>query len=450
MDASFGRKTTPGFSTAILSGPTLAVAAVAVALGIRYFHFIWKYSVNILFFDQWDFLTPLFEERTGVVSLFLRQHGPHREGLGLVADRILYVATGWNTRAEVFLIGGAIFGAMLLALLLKVKLLGQITYTDVVIPFIFLSLVQFETLIGTPNAAYSGIPLFLILLYCLVLLQRRPVLKYTLLLLINFLLIYTGMGIFMGAVTIGILSLECYRRLRHWSTVSFLASAATLVAATGSLASFFINYRFRPAVDCFEFPYRDLMAYPRFMAIMSASFLGPTGPMMLLTVAGIVIVIFSLVVLGIQFVHLATRKSLQDVQLVIAVLLTYGLVFSANTAIGRVCLGPQAAQASRYTTLLVPLFLGLYLFLASLPASALQKIMLVGFVIVLVPGALRLHPAARWFSDGKRAWADCYVRTEDIEYCDQATSFKIYPDPPHTELKRKLDYLKARRLNLFH
>jgi len=449
MNTSVGQKTTPAFSAANLSGPTLAVAAVVIALGVRYFHFIWKYSVNVLYFDQWDFLTPLFEERTGVVSLFLRQHGPHREGLGLVADKILYLATGWNARAESFMIGGVIFGAMLLALLLKRTLLGRLTYSDVVIPFIFLSLVQFETLIGTPNAAYSGIPLLLILLYCLTLLQRRFVLKYALLLLINFLLIYTGMGIFMGAVTIGILSLECYRRLRHWSTVPLLASIGALVAASASLASFFISYRFRPAVVCFEFPYRHLMAYPRFVAIMSASFLGPTGPMVLLTAAGIVIVIFSLVVLGVQFLQLATGEQIQEVHLVITALLAYGLLFLANTAVGRVCLGPEAALASRYTTLLVPLFLALYLYLASLPASALQKIMVAGFVIVMVPGALRLHPAARWFSDGKRAWVSCYVRTEDIEYCDQSTHFKIYPDPPHTGLKQKLDYLKARRLNLF-
>lgn len=450
MDASSGQKTRPASSAETLNRTALAVAAVAIALGVRYFHFIWKYSVNILFFDQWDFLAPLFEEQTGIVSLFLRQHGPHREGLGLVLDRILYPATGWSARAESFMIGGAIFGAMLVALLLKRRLLSQLTYSDVVIPAIFLSLVQFETLIGTPNAAYSGIPLLLILLYCLTLLQRRYILKYTLLLLINFLLIYTGMGIFMGAVTLGIFSLECYRRIRNWSAVPFLASAGALVVAGASLASFFVHYRFRPAVGCFEFPYKDGMAYPRFIAIMFSSFLGPTGPMILLITVGIVIVIFSLVVLGIQIVHLVTCESVQDVHLIIAVLLGYGLLFSANTAVGRVCLGPEAALASRYTTLLVPLFLALYLYLASLPASALQTIMVTGFVIVLVPGALRRPPAVGWFSEGKRAWAECYVRTEKIEYCDQATRFKIYPDPPHTGLKQKLDYLKARRLNLFH
>jgi len=43
----------------------------------------------------------------------------------------------------------------------------------------------------------------------------------------------------------------------------------------------------------------------------------------------------------------------------------------------------------------------------------------------------------------------CYLRTEDIDFCDAATKFRIYPRPEATGLKQKLQYLKERRLSFF-
>ncbi len=46
--------------------------------------------------------------------------------------------------------------------------------------------------------------------------------------------------------------------------------------------------------------------------------------------------------------------------MLIVILLGFSLTFSAATAVGRVCLGPEGARASRYLTLLIPAFLGIY------------------------------------------------------------------------------------------
>jgi hypothetical protein len=115
-----------------------------------------------------------------------------------------------------------------------------------------------------------------------------------------------------------------------------------------------------------------------------------------------------------------------------------------------VCLGlPAAAQQSRYTTLLIPAFLAMYFYLLTLDFEPLRHILLVFLIVIVIPGHVHIPERAHWFADGKRAWAGCYKRTEDIGFCDSSTNFPLYPNPERTRLKQKLDYLKQHRLNLF-
>src|SRR6202051_923979 len=114
-------------------GPAIAVALFAAVLGTRFFWIIRKYSVNIFFMDQWDYLTPFFQQKATFANLFFLEHGPHREGIGLLPDKFLYPLTHWDVRVDSYLIGGALFIAMLLALRLKYRLFGSLSYTDVAI-----------------------------------------------------------------------------------------------------------------------------------------------------------------------------------------------------------------------------------------------------------------------------------------------------------------------------
>jgi len=52
-------------------------------------------------------------------------------------------------------------------------------------------------------------------------------------------------------------------------------------------------------------------------------------------------------------------------------------------------------------------------------------------------------------SEGKQAWKSCILQTGNIDYCDQATGFPIYPDPRRTHLVEKLQFLQKNRLNLY-
>jgi hypothetical protein len=136
-----------------------------------------------------------------------------------------------------------------------------------------------------------------------------------------------------------------------------------------------------------------------------------------------------------------------------AVLLSYCLLFSANAAIGRACLGLFNAYAPRYSTLLIPGFLALYFYVLSQSWYGKRNLILALFVLLLLPACVHEQRYdLRWYADGKRAWADCYRRTQNIQYCDQSTNFSVYPAayPASLQLQEKLDYLKQNHLNLFN
>ena len=429
--------------------PLVLTVATGV-LGYRFFGLIDRYAVNVFFFDQWDFLKPFFDGDTGLGRLFLAEPTPFREGLGLIVDKFLYAATAWNVRAESFLIGACVFTAMLLALVLKRKLFGRLSPWDVAIPLMFLPAAQFETFVGTPNPSYSGIPLVLLLLYCLALLKPNYKVRFALCLVLNFFLVYTGYGMLMGPVTLCIFGVECYRSLRGKSDVPVGAAVAAVVIAAATLGSFFIDYRFEGGVGCFQFPDPDLPGYPHFMALMLGNFLLSGYSSRLLTIAGTAVLTMAVAILALSLRSAVKGKRLSPVELASGVLLAYSLLFAANAAVGRVCVGlPQAALASRYLTQMIPGALGIYCYLQSISQAKLRMYALATLVVMLIPNQFVDFGLERWYAEGKRAWADCYILTEDIDGCDNATHFQIYPRPQETRLKEKLDYLKEHHLNLF-
>jgi len=327
--------------------------------------------------------------------------------------------------------------------------LKSVAYSDLAIPLMFLTLAQWATLTVTPNAAHSAFPLLMIMLYCVALLQRTRLLRYGSVLALNFLLIYTGFGVFMGIVTLAVFALERYWSWRSGSRGDFALSIPAFLIAAASLASFFVHYTFWPAVDCFVFPYHPVTAYAWFMALMFWGFVGHTHHWILGTVVGALILGLAFVAFGAQLRRLLTRNRPPDRYIVRAVLLGFSLLFIANTAVGRVCLGREGAAASRYATLMIPVFLAMYFYLLSFSSIRIGRFALVLFVLLLIPSAVAVRTGARTNTDGKRAWVSCYRRTEDINYCDRSTNFKVDPSPEYDHLKEKLDYLKQYHLNLF-
>src|SRR5215472_8673690 len=311
----------------------IVVSAAVAATALRLAAAVHRYSVNILFWDQWDFYNPLFNQAT-LWRIFSWQHGPHREGIGLVLDKLVLDATHWSSRAEALFMVGTLVVAAVVALGLKRRLFGELDYSDVAIPCLFLTFAQMEVLVGAPNPSYSVVPELLIVLYCLAWMISNLSARYSAVLILNFLVIYTGFGFFMGLVTLGILLVDLRRASRVGSESPTLPALALVVAAT-SLATFFYHYRWDPAVPGFQFPDPHPWRYPWFIALMLSYFLGLRAVVLASVVGGFVLLVV-LVVLGWHVVRLWRNREWSAVDRTIVILLAFPLLFGANAAIGRV------------------------------------------------------------------------------------------------------------------
>jgi hypothetical protein len=277
----------------------------------------------------------------------------------------------------------------------------------------------------------------------------KPIARYLAVLVLNFLLIYTGFGLFMGAVTIGVLLFELRRTFRTESESPRFAAVA-LFLATASSAGFFVHYRWSPAVAC-HFPDTHLFYYPWFVGLLMSYFLSlrAVGPA---TVAGGFIAFAALAILIWHGVRLWRNWEWSATDLIIVILLSFSFLFSVTASAGRVCIGmPEAAQFSRYMGLLVPAFLAMYFHLLTWRKSTLRTAFLAAFVIVIIPGTLRIPNgySPQIVKDGKQAWKTCIMQNGSIDYCDRATGFQAYPFPRKTRMLEKLQFLQKNRLNLY-
>jgi hypothetical protein len=415
----------------------------------RFCWVVWKYAVNLFFYDEWGTYSSLFAPQPWW-RVFVAQHGPHRQGLGVViVTKVLYVAH-WDSRLQAFIIATAILLAMILATYLKVRTFGPISVWDIAIPVMFLGLGQWEVLLGATGASPEAFPLLLIIAYCFAWVQGRGVLRNVTVLVINFLLIFTGFGIFIVGVTLLLFGLEAYHGARTHDRGRTKTALLSLAIATASLASFYYDYRFDPSVECYHFPYHDPAAYPVFMGLMFANFLAVKQGVILASIlgVGVIVVVSGLLVLHIR--ALWNDSCAERASVLIVILLGFSLTFSAATAVGRVCLGPEGARASRYLTLLIPAFLGIYFSILTIRSDR-KRVVLAGiFILLLLPSCVhRYHKEIENFSALKRNWKQCYLAHEDIQFCDAETKWQLFPCPECIHMKEKLEFLKRNRLNLY-
>jgi hypothetical protein len=428
--------------------PLPIVLATCAVLAFRLFLTIRTEAVNIFYWDQWDFNDPILFHPQPLWQAFLHQHGPHRQGLGAFAGLVVGRLSQWNTRTDAFAIGITVVIASLCALWLKKRLFGFLGYSDVIIPMLFFTRVQWETYLGTTNPAHGSLPLLLIVLYCLAWTCRPAVLKYALVLFLNFLAIYTGFGLFLGFVTPVLLAVESYNEVRNKHSASSYALAACLLSIV-SIASFFVGYVREP--DCFSFIYSHPASYLLFVSMMFSGFLAARGYYFSAVTGSVVLAIF----LAAVIIHLArmlgssNKERNISASIIIVALLGFSLLFGTGTATGRVCVESSTGQTSRYMIYLVPAFLGIYLHTLLLQGKLRQ----VSITILLVLSFLASFPTGvahkGQMEKARLVWKNCYLSLEDVEQCDEITSSKIYPAPEATQLKQKLLYLKQHRLNLY-
>lgn len=434
--------------------PLILLGVAFIGFGARLFRLISRHAVNIFFWDQWDFNDATLFEHHSLWEIFRWQPGPQRQGLGGLLQKLIEPWFHWNSRTESFVVGGIIVVSTILVLWLKRTLYGKFSFFDVVIPIIYFTPRQYENIFVTANIARDSLPALLFVLYCLAWTMKPRVSRYVVIFFINFVAIYTGFGFFIGVLTPALLILDY-----HAQPEQFRPTRTSLVAAMTacllSLGSFFLDYANRPGLNCFS--WRPLLPtiYLQFVAVMFANFFAVPGTQRLAQLFGTGVLLMLISALAVCLWKLlrgrALIRAVEDWRrpLVISALISYGILFAVNAAYGRACSGLFFAPSSRYVIFLEPAILGLYFSLLAIRHFQWRTAAVTALLVAALPAAIHLDPTWFHFPDGKARWRSCYLKTEDIQRCDEMVGFKIYPVPQGTHLKQKLQFLKQTRQNLY-
>ena len=433
--------------------PQVVVIGALLILCIRLFSYTARFAVNMMFWDQWFVWAPFFDQRDWV-SAFRLQHGPHRQGLGSFLIYGVAQLSRWDGRADAYLVATVLCLAGALALVLKRRYVGSFAYIDVIIPLLFLNLNQWETLTVVSNVSHSALPLLLIMLYAIVLTFQSALIQTSLLLVANFLLLYTGFGIFAAFVTPLLFLLRAifpakmgFERASRWLW------AAGFALSIVSLLTFFSDWIFTTAVTCAVLPHPKPWEYLIFAGLqISQGFgLAPIADHLiaantLTLILGLAIALASTIVI---FISTASRRAAAP-----AFLAAFSLLFVGGTAVGRVCLSAtEQPLQSKYATLVLPLILGIYLWVSAhrpqwraITGGSICGLIILGQVPPFFRDPYAVLP--QFYYDAKTKWKACYLAHYQTKECDDAAGFPMAPNGSQLVLQR-LRMLEKGHLNLF-
>lgn len=410
--------------------PALAVGGYLLFRNVG----VWdRYSVDVLYWDQWDFWRLMFEEDRGLWAMFNFQHGPHKEGIGYFFLYVVAELTDWNVRAESLALIGVSAVTTGVFLWLKRRLFGRWDWSDLVVPALCLSFAHYEIYFIGTNPGLNVLPLLLIALIAVAIGMEESRWKYGALVVLGFCATYTGFGIFAGLLVPVYCVVGALREARARGTGSgWRVPAAGAVLSGLGFGSFFLDYRFLPAVPDFRFPHDPVWEYGVFVSKFWAHFfnLGKTGlgPLAIGVATALVLVLAvwrSWGRGGSVRSGLAGRRS--DV---VAFLCVFSFLFSANVAVGRISVGLDAGMVSRYLTFLVPLWVGGYFLLLEFGERTRQFGALALFVLLAYADKSfadsRMAGLSRLAED-KRSWVAAYLESGDILEANEASGFEVYP-----------------------
>ena len=432
------------------------VALVALAAAARLLWMIDRHAVNVPFWDQFT-LYQAFADGAGPWELFRWQHGPHRQGVAFWLTWAIATASGWNTRAEAFAVGLAVCGATALALGLRRRLFGALHAGDAAIPLLILTPAQYGIFLHTPNLSHGAAPLFGLLLLCAAFTLESGGRRYAALVALDFALLHTGFGIFVGALTPPLLILLALHERR-----AAAASAAPLpdgrlpaLAVALSLTSvgvFLWGLERDPGLAAASGARPPAGAYAAYVGLMFANVLGLKAVTGLHAWIGGAVALVALGVAAEQASRLLRGHPRPAPCCAILTLLSFTLLYAAVTAFGRLPLGVSGAQATRYVPLMVPAFLGLYLRLQEVGRPRVRRALLGLAVAAIAWATIPMRaPEARFvehLSRGKRAWVEAYLATGSVATADARSGLRLFPhDAP--EFPRILAHMREQGLGFF-
>ncbi|MER2564535.1 MAG: hypothetical protein ABTQ32_27650 [Myxococcaceae bacterium] len=421
-----------------------------VVLAVRLGHFVDRFAVNLVFWDQWDFLQGLFDDAS-LWELFRRQHGPHRQGVANLLIAGEYALTGWNGRADAALAAIVMALTGLGGLWWVRRVTGSLTGWDVVVLLLFLTTTNSETYVGTPNLAHGPIPALCLVAFALACTITNVVWRCVAMCVANFFAVSGGFTFLLGAITLVVLLVMATApQVKPGQRAVF---AGGIVVAVLTMALFFHGYAFSPAVDCYQFPHPRPLDYLPFTGFVLLRPLGLEAGASAwrqgLASLGAVLVVVGGAYATWRMLRARGQSPLWNAT---CALVGFVVLFASTAAVGRVCQGLESASVPRYVPYVLPAALAGY---GVLRSSALdprwQRALLVivlGLALFKELDASGETESVRVVAANKRLWRDCYLRHHDLARCDAETA-PVYPMPEATQLQQKLDWLEARGYSFF-
>jgi len=422
----------------------------------RFFQYSKNHVANVLYWDQWDFYQPLFSQLP-VSDHFFWQHGPHRQGLGGVFLKFFSEWTSWSQFSLVYFLLALLFFAGVVALRYKKFLTGRWHFSDLLIPLFFFSMLLLGTFIGPVNPAHGVFPLILLMLVFPILAIDQIALRYACLLTVNFLLVFTGFGLFAGfAVPLLILSeilLSGYWNKAGILVVQIKRHGLPMLISVATLLFFFWRYERRSASTCFVFPDPEPLKYFQFVFLQLSALFGYFNKRFAGQIVGAIIFILiarEVVSVILNPAAFKTRKEMHWWRVTFFVS-AFSALFMFGTAVGRACFGLHAALFSRYFIYLLPLFFFFYLSLIRSNKFRAK----IGLLLLLIFGFTRESAVYKNFendrlfaaANDRKNWIPCYLERRNAAICDRLSQTELYP---HTsEILGRLKYLEERKLMLF-
>ena len=444
---------------------TVVFVTIIMLLTLNWVVAIAKFQVNLPFLDQWDFSSPMFNEK-GPIDFFLLKHGPHRQGIGYVVTSWIQHLSKWDTRVDSLWIASQLLIGVLLLLRLKYKISEKLSLGDLWIPIAGLSLLQFENIILVGNGSHSVTPFLLLAITANVWICKDSIWRVPLVGLLILFTVFTGFGLFIAAVWTGVLVKEVIVKLTECDWKNSITTIIGLMIAFLGWLWFFNDYTCDPASDGYSFPHHPYLDYLRFAINLYGARYGFIFP----NVWSFRIGSFSLVVfvlLSVFFVYLFLGRRENRKSSIAIVFLFSSLVFVLFSGIGRVHLGIYGGIASRYMIFALLAWVGIG-FGRELINNRFFSVVIMAtcWAVALLPfGSLKSSHAKEWLgtaglSEGwvrdlyrfrmKRIlWADYFMLTNDWRQAQAMSPEGAHPRPELSGFDRKILWLQEHKYSIF-
>ncbi len=392
-----------------------------------------SYTSSVPWYDSWQIIE-MKMENWPVWAIFRAQQNEHRVGLGLLMLDTIGPFFHWDLRIGAYLVWLTLAVSCVLALMVMERLRGSLVVWDLIIPFIFFSVYQWENLTWGYQITFTiFLPIFLAALYLFTV--QPGMFRDGALLLLCFLgTVSSAQGLLVSFFIMGFFLFEAFTHGSRRILSLVLAGVSFMLAVT-----YFWGYDFSPLQD----KDRVLLTIGDYIAFAAHLINATVGYQDVALWSGILpsLMLFSL---GASTILLFFKAKIQGY--VVFSLVLFSVLLTAALSYNRIPLGFDLAKNSRYATLFIPFYFGLYMLLYSMPLRLRNAA--VGVTITLYVFVSVAH-----YGDVLRFAKDEYEAREEFRRCYTANGNML--DCPgnlseQANIQRTLEFAKEKNISIFH